>query len=100
MTLVPNTWDEGQICLPGCLSRMNENNWEKACCGAMKNNIGNDKGGTHCMVQGVNTGLDRPGFDGMKGVQCKGTLNCFQIWPLEIEKIIMCNSFLKIKLFY
>ena len=84
LTWFPRTWDEGQICLPGCLSRMNENNWEKACCGAMKSKTIDNKEGTHCMVQGVNTGLDRPGYDGMKGVQCKGTLNCFKIGPLEI----------------
>ena len=83
----PNTWDGGQICLPGCLSRMNENNWETACCGALqrKNGVG-----THCVVQGVNNGIVRPGIDGKKAVQCKGTLKCFQIRTLKISKRSSC----------
>ena len=76
------TWDGGQLCLPGCLSRMNENNWEKACCGARKNKTSYK---THCFVQGVNTGIVRPGVDGKKAVECNGTLNCFQIRTLEIR---------------
>ena len=42
----PNSWDGGQNCLPGCISRMNEGTLEEACCQAQQ--VGE---GTKCHVQ-------------------------------------------------
>ena len=71
----PFSWDDGQNCLPGCISRMNENKWEVACCQATQ---GNNKRGTHCMVrdksdvvQGDDDSTDT------KAVKCQGTSELF-----------------------
>ena len=70
-----SSWDDGQNCLPGCISRMNENEWEEACCQATQSN---DKRGTRCMVrdkvdvvQGDDDSTDT------KAVKCQGTSELF-----------------------
>ena len=68
------SWDEGQNCLPGCISRMNENKWDETCCEASP---GSPRG-TLCtvyaavdVVEGDNDSKDA------KAVKCKGTLGHF-----------------------
>ena len=94
-TWLVDTWDGGQICLPGCLSRMNENNWEKACCAARPSGV---KLETICIISDV-AGVVKPGADDSKAVQCKGTLKCFQYRTLKILSSGLTH-FLNITLFY
>ena len=70
-------WDQGQNCLPGCISRMNENNWEEACCEAVQRD--DELKGTDChvyhAVDVVKTGDND--IKDTKAVKCKGTLEHF-----------------------
>ena len=70
-------WDEGQNCVPGCLSRMNENKWEEACCEAA---VWDDYvKGTECHVYhavDVVKTADNYTKD-TKAVKCKGTFGLF-----------------------
>ena len=70
-----DSWDGGQICLTGCLSWMNEKNWEEACCEAQSSRV---KLETTCTVYDV-ADLVEPGADDSKAVQCKGILTAFNI---------------------
>ena len=71
----PLSWDDGQNCLPGCISRMNAIAAEEACCEAVQIRISN----TFCyfydaavdVVQGDDDSTDT------KAVKCKGTLELF-----------------------
>ena len=71
----PWSWDDGQNCLPGCISRMNAIQAEEACCEAVQMHDGT----TWCysydaavdVVQGDDDSTDK------KAVKCKGTLELF-----------------------
>ena len=36
----PNSWDDGQNCVPGCISRMNQYKQEESCCDAERKGNG------------------------------------------------------------
>jgi len=62
-------WDDGQNCLAGCISRMNQNNVSEACCEAMK--VGNKYPSTQCKLSEVDViEGDENSTDG-KAVNCK-----------------------------
>ena len=68
-------WDDGQNCLPGCISRMNAIQAEEACCEAVQMHGGKPwcyfYDAAVDVVQGDDDSTDK------KAVKCKGTLELF-----------------------
>ena len=70
---LPKSWDDAQNCVHGCISRMNEKSWDKACCGFQQQRIGDTLRG--CIVYNavdVIEGDENSKYK--KAVNCKGTL--------------------------
>ena len=83
----PNSWDDGQNCVPGCISRMNQYKQEEACCDAERK-----QEGTVCAVI-FNSSLlidTVPGDDDSstrKAVKCNSTLGLFSSSGMKIKLI-------------
>ena len=74
--LFTGIWDDGQNCVAGCISRMNQNNVSEACCEAQKGGekwpiITGCKFSVVDVIEGDENSKDR------KAVNCKGTLGLY-----------------------
>ena len=69
--------DDAQNCLPGCISRMNEKNWDEACCEYRSEEEENPDNGGCIVYKAADVIQGDENSSKNKAVKCQGTIRIF-----------------------